>query len=58
MEADSKLYGYLLSYSKSWEPHDKISDTSLYSNSLLKGRNQIKIEEVCSTGSVYNTNIV
>ena len=40
MADDSKVGFYLLGYSYSWEPREKISDISFYSNSLLKARNQ------------------
>ena len=57
MEKESNFVVYLLHSSKSWEPREKIIDISCYSNSVLQGRNRIKIEpyfkleeEVCSTG--------
>ena len=41
MEEDSNVDTYLLSFSNSWEPCDRISDISFYSNSLLKKAQQI-----------------
>ena len=39
--ADDSKVGYLLGHSYSWEPREKMSDISFYSNSLLKARKQM-----------------
>ena len=44
MEEDSENNVYLLGFSTSLEPHEKICDLSFYSSSLIKRRDQVMIQ--------------
>ena len=46
MEQDSSCSRYLLHSSKSWEPHEKMSNISFYSKSFLQRRHNVKVEPI------------